>query len=349
MVLFTINSEDRDNPARESTTDFTVTCERLAGVKEVNRDGAQITVRSVAVPIMYNNIRANNNVVVYTASAGSGPRTVTLTQGYYTVSQFASHLASVITADMVADIGAGNSLAVTYSSISMRYTYTPTLTAGTFTFNPVSQPGYTAHFPTGFRTYESADPTAVATTVGIVGTFAALLGYSELYVWCDIPGVNSYSGARKAWGQLLAVLHPIGCAEQGQVMQWQAQWHDGFRIPSLWTRVRYQLRDHNDNIIELNGAPINITLNITGIKDGLPKDGYVRPSVELEELFKTSAGKWFNAPFLPSLHDNRSRPAGDNGVVIDAGFMSGGQLDRQQALRRKFPFGEDKDSKRNRR
>lgn len=347
MVLFTVNSNDRDNPLQESTTDFSIACQRFNGVKDVNRDGAQITVQSVAFPLTWYNINNTNNTVVYTASAGSGVRTITLTNGYYTVDELATLLAAAVTADLVADIGAGNSLAVSYSSTSFKYTFTPTLTAGTFQFNNTNA-AFSAREPLGFRFWEVADTTPVATTVSFVSPFAINLGYSELYVWATIPGVNSWSSHRKGWGQLIAVMHPVGDAQPGQVIQWRAEWQNGFRIPRLWESVRFTLRDHEDNIVDLNGSAINITLNITGLTDGLPKAGYFRPSQEMAELFLVKP-PWAEKPFLPSIYNNPSRPAGNNGLVLDPGFMQGGQLDRQPARPRKIDGGVNRAAKRFRR
>ena len=85
MVLFTVNSDDRDNLQSEVSTDFTITCDRFPGAKDMNKGGSQITVQSVAFPLTWYNINNTNNNVRYTASAGSGSRDVTLTNGYYTV------------------------------------------------------------------------------------------------------------------------------------------------------------------------------------------------------------------------------------------------------------------------
>ncbi len=349
MVLFTVNSDDRDNLGNESTTDFTITTDRFKGVKDVNLDGAQITVQSIAFPLTYYNVTNQNNVLIYTASAGTGARTITLVNGFYTVSQFAAHVASVVSADMVIDIAAGNSVAVTFSSISLKYTFTPTLTAGTWTLNPTNT-AFTAHHPLGFRRLiiEAADPTPVATTVSIEATFAVNLGYGEMYIWASIPGVNSWSSHRKAWGQLLAVMHPVGDVVPGEMIQWRAEWQNGFRVPALWENVRFSLRDHEDNVIDLNGSDINITLNVTGLTDGLPKAGYFRPSQEMAQLFKLKP-PWYEKPFLPSIFNNPQRPAGNNGLVLDPGFMIGGDFDRQSPLARKHPYGFSRDAKRNRR
>jgi hypothetical protein len=347
MVLFTVNSDDRDNKQQESTTDFSIACQRFNGVKDVNREGAQITVQSVAFPLTWYNINADNNVVIYTASAGSGARTITLTPGYYTVSQFAALLAAAVSADLTADIGAGNSIAVAYSGTSFKYTYTPTLTAGTFKWD-LSNPAFTAFKPLGYRDSQLADTTAVATGVAFESTFCVNLGYSELYIWATIPGINSWSSHRKGWGQLIAVMHPVGAAEPGQVIQWRAEWQNGFRIPRLWESVRFTLRDHSDNVVDLNGSDINITLNITGLTDGLPKAGYFRPSQEMAELFMMKP-PWAEKPFLPSIYDNPRRPAGNNGLVLDPGFMLGGQMDRQPARPRKNDGGVDRAAKRFRR
>lgn len=348
MVLFTVNSADRDNPTQDSTTNFNLTTERFNGVKDVNRDGAQITVQSIAFPLTYYNITDQNNVVVYTASAGSANLAVTLTNGYYTVAQFATHLASVITASLVADVGAGNALAVSYTGTSFKYTFTPTLTSGTFAFN-LTDPAFTAFKPLGYRQENAlADTTAVATTVAFESDYCVNLGYSEIYLWCNISGINSYSSYRKAWGQLLAVLHPVGDPQPGAIIQWRAEWQNGFRIPRLWESVNFSLRDHRDNVIDLNGSDLNITLNITGLTDGLPKAGYFRPSQEMAEMFKVKP-PWYEKPFLPSIYDNPQRPAGNEGVVLDAGFMAGGQLDRQPARPRKFDGGVNRAAKRFRR
>lgn len=328
MVLFTVNSDDRDSLTNESTSDFTISCERFNGLKEPNKDGAQITVQSVAFPLTYYNVDNYNNSIVYTCNAGV--RTVALTNGYYTVSQYAAHVAAVVTADLVAANGAGNSLTVTYNGISMKYTFTPVLTVGTFQFNPVSQAGFTAHRPLGFRPFDVADPTAVATTVAIAAPYVVNLGFAELYIWCTIPGVNSWSSHRKAWGQLLAVLHPVGSPAPGEIIQWRAEWQNGFRIPGMWTKVRFSLRTHEDHVVDLNGSDINITLNVTGLKDGLPKAGYVRPSQEMRDWFVTPP-PWYEKPFIPSVYRNPSYPAGNEGVVLDPGFMEGGTLDRQEA------------------
>jgi hypothetical protein len=347
MVLFTVNSDDRDNQLQETSTDFTITCDRFNGVKDVNRDGAQITVQSIAFPLTWYNINNQNNTVVYTASAGSGARTVSLTNGYYTLSQLASHLATVVSADMVADIGAGNSLAVAYSGTSFKYTFTPTLTAGNFQWN-LTNAAFLAHKPLGYRDFQNADTTAVTTGVGFESTYAVNLGYAELYLWGNAPGVNSWSSHRKGWGQLLAVMHPVGAAEPGEIIQWRAEWQNGFRIPRLWESIRFSLRDHQDNVVDLNGSDINITLNITGLTDGLPKAGYFRPSQEMAELFKVKP-PWAEKPFLPSIYNNPLRPAGNEGLVLDPGFMMGGQMDRQRARPRKNDGGVDRAAKRFRR
>jgi len=349
MVLFTVNSDDRNNTLNESTTDFTISCERFTGLKDPNRDGAQVTVQSVAFPLTYYNINGNNNVLVYTASAGTANQVITLTNGYYTVTQLAAHIATLVSADMVSDIGAGNSVAVSWSSISMKYTFTPVLTGGgaTWTLNP-THASFTAHHPLGFRSFEVSDPPAVATTVALQASFVVTLGYGELYVWCTIPGVTSWSSHRKAWGQLLAVLHPVGSSSPGELIQWKAEWQNGFRIKGLWESVRFSLRDHEDNVVDLNGSDLNITLNITGLKDGLPKAGYFRPSQEMADLF-TQRPPWYEKPFLPTIYNNPQRPAGNNGLVLDPGFMAGGQMDRQGALVRKHPHGFSRDAKRNRR
>lgn len=349
MVLFTANSDDRDNKSGDSCARFDITCERFEGFKEVNEDGAQVTVQSLAMPDTLYNINSTNDTIVYTSSAGV--RTVTITHGRYTVSTYASAVATVITADLVASIGAGNSLAMAYNDILLKFVFTPTLTGGaTFQFNPVSQAAtFTAFRPLGYRNWDVADPTAVATTVATTARYAVNLGYDTLYLWCSIPGINSYSTHRKGWGNLLAVLHPVGDPTPGNLLLLRAEWHDGFRIPKMWGKIRFEVRDHEDNIIDLNGSDINITLNITGLKDGLPKAGYMRPSKEMKDIFVLPP-PWFEKPLLPTLYDNPSRPAGNNGLVLDPGFMTGsGVSDRQPERPRKIGYGYDRDAKRLRR
>jgi hypothetical protein len=346
MVLFTANSDDRDNTVGDTPSNFSINCDRFRGVKEPNRDGCQITVQSLAMADTLYNINNSNNTIVYTCNAGV--RTVVITNGRYTVSQYAAEVAAVITADLVAAIGAGNSLAVSYSSIALKYTFTPTLTAGTFQFNPVSQSGFNAHRPLGYRAFDAADPTAVATTVATQAPYAVNLGYDTIYLWCDIPGINSYSTHRKGWGNLLAILHPEGDPTPGNLLIWRAEWHNGFRIKDVWTKVRFELRDHEDNFIDLNGSDVNITLNITGLKDGLPKAGYFRPAQEMTDLF-TLPPPWYEKPYLPSVYNNPKRPAGNNGLVLDPGFMAGGQADRQAPRPRKIGYGFSSEAKRQRR
>lgn len=346
MVLFTANSDDRDNKVGDTTASFSITCDRFRGVKEPNKDGAQITVQSLALPNTLYNVMPFNNTIVYWTTVASF-RTVSLTPGRYTVAQFAAHVSEVVTADMVASLGAGNSLDVTYSEITMKLTFTPTLSVGgaEFQLRP-DQAAWNAYYPLGFRSWDP-EPVRQLSGVELTAPYVVNLGYDTIYLWCDVPGVMSYSTHRKNWGNLLAVLHPTNeCA--GALMIWRAEWHNGFRVPDMWTKVRFELRDHEDRFLELNGSDVNVTLNITGLKDGLPKAGYFRPSQEMRDFFLVPP-PWYDKPFLPSVYNNPKRPAGNNGLVLDPGFMVGGELDRQIANPVKHPHGFSRSAKRLRR
>jgi hypothetical protein len=346
MSLVVLNSRDRDLSA-DSSTSFSITCERLAtdGAKTYE-EGAQLTLHSAAFPDTLYNVNSYNDAIVYTSSAGV--RTVELTQGRYTMGTLATHVAAVMTADLVAGIGAGNSLAVSYDSTTLKYTFTPTLTAGTFQFNPVSQAGFTALEVLGYKSGDDADPVAVATATPTTAPYAALLGYEAVYLWCSVDGVRSYNTHRKAWGSQLGVMHPTGTT--GDLVIWEATYHDGFRIPGLWTKVQFELRDHQDRLLDLNGADINITLHISGLVGGLPKRGYYRPSVKKEEVMDARS-PWALKPLLPSVYNNPSYPAGNDGDVLDPGYFRGGP----QAYRQSEPpqsaankYGANPGAKRNR-
>jgi len=133
-----VNSKDR---RIGSATDFEVT---LSNYLSNNQNALPCTIRLSGINFSNAifNVNSNNNVISFLETTG-GTETVTLTQGVYSASTIATHLATVMTAAT----GVSNTYTGTYSSVSMKIT----IAANTQTFK------FTSDYPViGFTAAQTA-------------------------------------------------------------------------------------------------------------------------------------------------------------------------------------------------
>ena len=271
-----LSSQDRETPSMTSTTDFSINLTDISYIQGFE-GGLYVSLASITVPYTVYNVRANHDTLVYTGP--SGVRTITLTHGFYTTSTFASALQTAITTQLNADVP-GDTMAVAYNATTMRLEFTPTLAAGTFQFNPVSQAGFNMQNLMGYGDI-SSDPSATATGVLFSPPHVPFLGgVDQLYLYMDLPGAGSYNTHNRKFDQGLMATIPVpgGLAPGGYISHVFPHSYGGWMLKErgMPSSVKVRLCDHEMQPIDLQGSEWTMTLDIFGDLPGLPIPGYIR-------------------------------------------------------------------------
>lgn len=240
-VRAVINSKDRLNPLTETTSDFTFS---------FNRNNSRITeiiLESIQIPFSFYVINSSNNVITF----NSGAIVATIAPGNYNSSSLSLELKNKINTAF-----GDTNTTVTYSSSTFKLTITRTTSFVIDSF--VTIPASTLSKTIGFRISSVSGTTAIGDTAINISGPNYLLIYSKFLarpIFRKTLYVNdNYQDV------LIAV--PVNTS-QGNIITMN---------PNIPIRLSYkfnisssdiidiQIRDENENIINLNGLDIALQL-----------------------------------------------------------------------------------------
>ena len=229
----------------------------LAGSPIIPRPGQMVkaAVTSCSIPLTYQGVNSANNQVYVTENNGTinDSFTVSLIQGQYSASTFATMVGTVLSAASTAS-GFGLTYTATLNTDTGLLEITPT-TGYTVTFSGSSPT--TAFTPLGMTagtnvSFTNAAPYISANIVNIEGPL-------ELTLRCGNFITNIYESRVQSDSAILAVIPIVGA--QYQILSYAPAYPKAFGvIGSRLDRLDFLLTDQNGLIINLNGYGITIQL-----------------------------------------------------------------------------------------
>lgn len=204
-----------------------------------------ISLESVQLYHTQYTINNNNNKLYWTDSA-SVDHTSTLTNGNYTATALAAHITTVMNTD---DTSAGDTYAVSFSSLTSKISFLNTVSNFELTFgtNTTDSVAYTIGFP---DTDRSGSPSYTASDV-------VRLNPKYYLIYCDVTSANTYKADES--NSIIAIL-PCS-VNYGDMCDYSSQLAKTFRVSNKQiSRLKFEVKDDRGNTADLNGVDWSMNL-----------------------------------------------------------------------------------------
>lgn len=222
------------------TTDKNDSTSRFAIVPAINR-AVSVRLDKISIPFTWYSINSHNNVFVFTESGTT--YTITIAPGNYTAVSLASAIKSLI---------AATAAVLTYDVSFDDNTGKFTISAGgNFIINGGST-AFTAHVPTGFATTTIAASSHTSDNVVILTTRC-------VYVRSNKLGGQYFQGNQSN----IVARVPVDVSRY-EVLNYRNKELSYESPQSSISRFDLYITDESGNVLDLNGASFDFSLNIPG-------------------------------------------------------------------------------------